>query len=59
MKFFSVPLPQKAGYDAVCRYFLKDTTHMLMDASTSNLVEGGRKQAREKETASINSWYSR
>lgn len=30
-----------------------------MDVSTSNLVWGGRKQAREKETASINLWYSR
>lgn len=59
MKFFSVSLPQKPGYDAVCCYFLKATTHMLMDASTSNLVQSGRKQAREKETASINVWYSR
>lgn len=30
-----------------------------MDASTLNLVQSGRKQAREKETASINLWHSR
>lgn len=70
MKFFSVPLP--AGMPCYhktqlwcCVLLFKSyspkPTQILMDTFTLNLAWGERRQAREKETASINLsrlWYS-